>query len=104
MIAIFCDPRACRVTVTGHAGSGPKGQDLVCAAVSALVLTLEEAVKTMARAGWLTGQTLEIAPGKAEIRCTARQERLPEVQLAFAVLSAGFQRLARQWPEYVSCR
>ncbi|MDW7651153.1 MAG: ribosomal-processing cysteine protease Prp [Bacillota bacterium] len=27
------------LTVSGHAGSGPKGEDLVCAAVSALVQT-----------------------------------------------------------------
>ena len=29
-----------RVTVDGHAGSGPEGHDLVCSAVSALALTL----------------------------------------------------------------
>lgn len=104
MIVVTACPEECFVEVTGHAGSGPKGQDLVCAGVSALVLTLEEAVKTMARAGWLRQQTLKIAPGNAEIRCTAKQERLPEVQLAFAVITAGFHRLARQWPEYVSCQ
>ena len=29
-----------RVTVTGHAGYAPKGQDIVCAAASALVFAL----------------------------------------------------------------
>ena len=40
MIVVTACPEECFVQVTGHAGSGPKGQDLVCAGVSALVLTL----------------------------------------------------------------
>lgn len=32
-------------TVKGHAGSAPKGQDLVCAAVSTLVQTLAEGLR-----------------------------------------------------------
>ena len=32
--------RESRISVSGHAGQAPKGQDIVCAAVSALTLTL----------------------------------------------------------------
>ena len=48
-----------RVTIKGHAGSGPEGHDLVCAAVSAIALTLagnirymeaQEAVETLTMA------------------------------------------------------
>ena len=33
-----------QITVTGHARAGPVGQDIVCAAVSALCLTLEKSI------------------------------------------------------------
>lgn len=43
-----------QLTVSGHAGSGPFGHDLVCAAVSALTQSLEgnvEGAESAARAG-----------------------------------------------------
>lgn len=43
-----------QLTVSGHAGSGPFGHDLVCAAVSALTQSLEinvEGAESLARAG-----------------------------------------------------
>ena len=48
-----------RVTVEGHAGSGPDGHDLVCSAVSALALTLAGNVSYMV---WVyTGPALYIS-------------------------------------------
>ena len=40
MIRVTAEPG--RLTVRGHADYAPKGQDIVCAAVSALLLALAE--------------------------------------------------------------
>ena len=44
MIRILYDGES-TVSVYGHAGSGQKGRDLVCAAVTTLVLTLSESCR-----------------------------------------------------------
>ena len=41
--------------VKGHAGAGPEGQDIVCAAVSALVQTLGDRVEALALQGGAYG-------------------------------------------------
>lgn len=51
-----------RLVVQGHAGYGPAGQDIVCAAASALVYALAE---TLAETGRLAG--LDIRKGYAEV-------------------------------------
>ncbi len=44
-----------RLTVEGHAGSGPEGHDLVCASASALALTLAGNVAHMEAIGAVHG-------------------------------------------------
>lgn len=46
MISILINPNM--VSVTGHADMAPKGQDIVCAAVSALTLTLIQGLEEIA--------------------------------------------------------
>lgn len=52
------------LTITGHAGYAPHGQDIVCAAVSTLVQTFFESVQA------LTADeiTVDFGPGKAVIQ------------------------------------
>ena len=47
MIRVIYHPQHNRLTADGHAGSGPQGHDLVCAAISALALTLAGNVSYM---------------------------------------------------------
>ena len=56
-----------RVTVTGHAGYAPKGQDIVCAAASALVFALigslrqeENLREVVIRPGYVTAAAKEL--------------------------------------------
>lgn len=56
-----------RVTLCGHAGTAPSGDDLVCAGVSALTLTLADALK---RANAPALHT-DIEAGHARIECRA---------------------------------
>lgn len=79
-----------RMTVQGHAGYGVKGQDVVCAAVSALVYalvaTLEEADnirETVIRSGYAT---------------VAAKEN----DRAFDVVRGGLVQIAARYPDCVS--
>ena len=74
------------VTVCGHAGYAPAGQDIVCAAVYALAGSLEE-----------TGQAARICirRGFAEV------EGAGDCGAAFALVRCGLAQLARQYPACV---
>lgn len=76
-----------RITVSGHAGYAPTGQDIVCAAVSAL---------TYALAGYLeeTGQAArsDIRRGYADI------EGAEGCGAAFALVRCGMEQLAAAYP------
>ncbi|MEG0228779.1 MAG: ribosomal-processing cysteine protease Prp, partial [Lachnospiraceae bacterium] len=62
MIAV--NVRNDEITVSGHAGYAPQGQDIVCAAVTALTQTLIKAIQD------LTADKIEysISPGKVDIK------------------------------------
>lgn len=49
MISVLITPN--RIHVSGHANTAPRGSDIVCAAVSALTLTLMEGLKSIAQIG-----------------------------------------------------
>ena len=76
-----------RLVVQGHAGYGPAGQDIVCAAASALVYALAE---TLTETGKLAG--LDIRKGYAEVTgagdCTGD----------FGLVRRGLALLAQQYP------
>ena len=57
-----------RVTVEGHAGSGPEGHDLVCASVSALVLTLAGNVSYLEAKEAVRNVITVLEEGNAEIQ------------------------------------
>lgn len=88
--------RVTRVTVSGHAMCAPKGEDLVCAAVSALAQTfyfslvrvLELKVRADVREGYLS---IELPEG-----LSASQAR--DVELLAKSLTAGLQEIDRSYP------
>lgn len=84
------------VEIRGHAGAGDYGHDLVCAAVSTLLLTLTEALESVGRV-----QTRVIESGYALVTTTDRHS--PYLDMA----QVGFRLLGRKYPEHVnyfSCR
>ena len=78
------------VTVCGHAGHAPAGQDIVCAAVSALVYALAGRLRETGRL-----ERFQSAPGYAEIAGTGDCAR------EFALVRCGLELLARQYPDRV---
>lgn len=90
-----------RITVKGHAGSAEVGKDLVCAAVSALVLTAVANVRRMEDKGCTYSTVMTVDRGDAEIQVNPKAYfRLSVMQILDAIC-AGFEVLSREYPEYV---
>ena len=90
-----------RVTVEGHAGSGPEGHDLVCSAVSALALTLAGNVSYMKAQDAVYSEILKLEEGNAEIQCTPYRRCRESVEQIFRAICVGFELLATKYPENI---
>lgn len=91
-----------RVTVKGHAGSGPEGHDLVCAAVSALALTLAGNVSYMEAQEAVRNVVINLKEGDAEIQCTPYRRYKDSVEQIFRAICVGFELLATKYPKNIS--
>jgi uncharacterized protein YsxB (DUF464 family) len=86
--------------VDGHAAYAPKGQDIVCAAVSVLaqgaVLGLTEHV----------GLKPEVEIGEGHLRCMLSSGNAadPAVQAILATLLLALQDIAAQYPGRIRCK
>ncbi len=101
MIQVTYDRSARRLTATGHAGQGAPGHDLVCAAVSALVLTLASNVATFATQNALRRQELRLKEGDACISCLPVSKMRAVVTLVFDTVCSGFELLETLYPENI---
>jgi uncharacterized protein YsxB (DUF464 family) len=91
-----------RVTVSGHAGSGPEGHDLVCAAVSSLALTLAANVSYMEAQDAVHGVITKLEEGNAEIQCTSYRRYKDSVEQIYRSICVGFELLATKYPDNIS--
>lgn len=91
-----------RVTVEGHAGSGPEGHDLVCAAVSALAMTLAGNVAYMQAQGAVYDVMTKLEEGSAEIQCSPYRRYKDSVEQIYRAICVGFELLATKYPDNIS--
>ena len=82
------------ISIEGHAGYAPHGQDIVCAAVSALCQTLIQSINN------LTLDSIEctIGPGDVNIKYKILSEK---AQLLIESFFVGIDMIADNYPEYV---
>lgn len=92
------------VVVLGHAQCGEKGHDLVCAAVSSLVLTLAANVGSLAADGTVRDYNIRTADGEAEIRCVPVRRMNDVVTLIYDTVCTGFDLLQTLYPENITYR
>lgn len=89
------------VSVEGHAGAGPEGSDIVCAAASALAFTLYNAIADMDEHGEVSCFSHSISKGSVQLDFTAKsfaEEKAASIVEAFY---SGFALLEEKYPEYV---
>lgn len=88
--------------VKGHAGTAPKGQDLVCASATMLVYTVAQAMAFMHEQGYLLEKPkIKIREGKASVSAVPKEEYYAEVLHTFWVAQCGAHVLAKNYPEAV---
>lgn len=104
MVEITYSRKRHRLTAAGHAGSGQPGQDLVCAAVSALVLTLSANVAELAIDGKLRRHLLRLEEGDSWIACISQPKLEPVVTMIFDTVCSGFELLQTLYPDHIRYR
>lgn len=98
MIQIECKGFSLRVN--GHAGYAPKGQDIVCAAVTVLCYALGGMLLRAQDEGLLHGAP-EVELDDGEIRiCCAPKARRP-VRMIWDTALLGMEMVANEYPEFV---
>lgn len=105
MVTVKIDRREGRIqafTLSGHANSGPYGQDIVCAGVSAVVIGTENAVDSLCRVRLVTAQNEQEG---GYLRCEV-PENLDEsaeskVQLLLEAMVVSIQSIAGQYGKYI---
>ena len=89
------------IKLEGHAGAGPNGYDIVCAAVSAIVQTFVIAVED------LTTDELEkaVEPDTGQIRALVWGEEASEkTKVLVDAMWLGLTAIAREYPDYLQTK
>ena len=95
MIEITYHKERHEITAKGHAGYAPEGQDIVCAAVTALMTTLTQFAENSDAAD------IRLEPGDIYVRCRPRARYDGPVALVTSAIAGGLWGIAQRYPEYV---
>ena len=88
--------------VSGHANYAPKGQDIVCAAVSILTQALANALADVDVKYGMARMEMQ-APAEGQMKISARVcwANLSMIRSYFEVAVTGLRMLAEKYPEYI---
>ena len=99
MTKVLYEPNKLHLRIEGHAGSAPKGEDLVCAGISALGFTLLQAA---GREDFNTEIETNPDDGIMDVKC------MPDGVLdrnncavMMEAIAGGLELMAGQFPDYV---
>ena len=85
-----------RISIKGHADSEVKGKDLVCAAVSSLIISVTNS---------LTGfNKNEIRSKSGEVTINSKHKISKEDQIRLEVLLNGLKLIAKKYPKYIKIK
>ena len=91
------------MTLKGHAGSAPKGEDLICSAATMMAYTVAQAVQFMYEFDKLKKKPkIHIKDGEATIIATPKEDALAETLHTFWVAQCGIHVLAHNYPSNVT--
>ena len=96
--------RCYTVSIAGHAGYAPKGQDIVCAGVSALTSAFLESLILLTNRDYTDGVHIETGDGlfKLAIRGIKDDQTNDIVKSLVIMLDRGLGLIERQYPDYIS--
>ena len=91
------------MSLKGHAGTAPKGEDLVCSAATMLAYTVAQAVQFLYEQGQLKKKPkIHITDGSATIIATPTEEGYAPVLHTFWVAQCGIHVLQHNYPKNVT--
>ena len=91
------------MTLKGHAGAAPKGEDLVCASATMLAYTVAQAVQFLFEQDKLKKKPkIHIREGAATIIATPTEDAYAETLHTFWVAQCGIHVLCRNYPQCVT--
>ena len=90
------------MTLKGHAGAAPKGEDLVCASATMLAYTVAQAVKFLHEQGMLKKEPkISLREGSATIIATPTEDGYAPTLHTFWVAQCGIHVLQHNYPQNV---
>lgn len=102
MIEIVYYPKFNQITVEGHAGTAPKGEDLVCAAVSGIWHTLAVNAMAWKDQGYLLDLRIKEIEGYAQVSYAPRSRYANILATITGAICLGLEALARDYPENIT--
>lgn len=92
--------RRARLELLGHAATAPRGQDLICAGVSALALTMGKSAQLLYSRGLLERPPkVRLENGDALIIASARPGCEAEMLMSFWTVQVGIANLSQLYPQ-----
>lgn len=89
--------------LSGHAGAGEEGKDVICASASILAYTVAQAMKFMHFKGDLKKKPhIKLKEGSTVITAFPKAEAYDEAFHTFFVAQVGYSLLEHNYPDYVS--
>lgn len=91
------------LSMAGHAGAAPKGQDIVCAAATMLMYTIAQAAMDMGSRGELQRPpTVKLDDGNAGVSFRPKEGAMEKGRLVLDVIRRGLEVLGKRYPENVA--
>ena len=91
------------LSMAGHAGTAPKGQDIVCAAATMLMYTAAQAALDMCSRGELESPpSVMLDDGNAGVSFRPEEWAMEKGRLALDVIRRGLEVLGKRYPENVA--
>ena len=85
--------------IEGHAGAAPRGEDLVCSAVTILGWTLIAGLEE--EPDWKMHLYLNEKEGVMDLRCYPQEEEEERCRALFDTIARGYGLLAEKYPDYI---
>ena len=101
MTTVHYEPERLRLCMEGHAASGEAGKDLVCAALSMLMMTLERRMEEQQER---MHPSVRRETGSFSIRCRPEKEWESACREGFETVYAGLRLLAEERSDCVRIR
>lgn len=101
---IFYGSDGLTAALSGHAGFAPKGQDIVCAGISALALALTEALNIIVTPSDVNEMNFKFNDGEFFVNISGIEDSglYKAIRSIFLMFQLGLSKISESYPENIS--